>query len=43
MEALKTACERRLQALEADTQATKRKRSTAPNFGAVRASDPVRE
>lgn len=43
MEALKTACERRLSVLEADTQAAPRKRSTAPNLGAVRASDPVRE
>lgn len=43
MEALKTACERRLQVLEADTQATPKKRATAPNLGAVRASDPVRE
>lgn len=39
MEALKTACERRLQALEAD--ATPKKRATAPNLSAVRASDPV--
>ena len=44
MEALKTACERRLSVLEADTpQAAPRKRATAPNLGAVRASDPVRE
>jgi hypothetical protein len=43
LDVLKTTCERRLSALEADTQATPRKRATAPNFGAVRASDPVRE
>lgn len=45
MEALKTACERRLSVLEADTQAdtqaAPRKRATAPNLSAVRASDPV--
>lgn len=39
MEALKTACERRLSVLEADT--APRKRATAPNLSAVRASDPV--
>lgn len=44
LDVLKTACERRLSALEAeDTQATPKKRATAPNLGAVRASDPVRE
>ena len=39
LDVLKTACERRLQALEADT--APRKRATAPNLSAVRASDPV--
>lgn len=43
LDVLKTACERRLSALEADTQAAQPKRATAPNLGAVRASDPVRE
>ena len=43
LDVLKTACERRLSALEADTQAAQPKRATAPNLSAVRASDPVRE
>lgn len=39
LDVLKTACERRLSVLEADT--APRKRATAPNLSAVRASDPV--
>ena len=47
LDVLKTACERRLSALEADTQADTQaaqpKRATAPNLKPVRASDPVRQ